>query len=109
MASYDDTSLERVPPTLCPEDKEHILIVQDETVFHTNEYCRRMWLTHDQQPIRKKGGGRAVHVSDFICETIGRLKLSEEQIREQLELPSELRLAAFEARKISYPGKGFDA
>jgi len=109
MASYDDTSLERVPPTLCPEDKEHILIVQDETVFHTNEYRRRMWLTHDQQPIRKKGGGCAVHVSDFICETIGRLKLSEEQIREQLELPSELRLAAFEARKIIYPGKGFDA
>jgi hypothetical protein len=97
MASYDDMSLKRVLPTLLPGDKEHILIVQDETVFHTNEYHRRAWLMHDQQPIRKKGGGRAVHVSDFICETIGWIKLSEEQICEQLELPSELCLAAFEA------------
>src|SRR5260221_6529404 len=109
MASYDDESLERIPPTLLPGEKEHVLIVQDETVFHTNEYRRRTWLMQDQQPIRKKGGGRAVHVSDFICETIGRIKISEEQIHEQLALPAELRLAAFEARKIIYPGKGFDA
>ena len=97
MASYDDMSLERVPPTLLPGEKEHVLVVQDETVFHTNEYRRRMWLMDNQQPIRKKGGGRAVHVSDFICETIGRVRLSEEQISEQLKLPSELRLATFEA------------
>ncbi len=109
MASYDDESLERIPPTLLPGEKEHVLIVQDETVFHTNEYRRRTWLMQDQQPIRKKGGGRAVHVSDFICETIGRIKISEEQIHEQLALPAELRLAAFEARKIIHPGKGFDA
>ena len=109
MASYDDESLERVPPTLLLGEKEHVLIVQDETVFHTNEYRRRTWLMHDQQPIQKKGGGRAIHVSDFICETIGRIKLSEEQIHEQLALPAELCLAAFEARKIIYPGKGFDA
>ena len=109
MASYDDDSLERIPPALPLGDKEHVLIVQDETVFHTNEYRRRGWFADDQQPIRKKGGGRAIHVSDFICETIGRIKLSEEQICEQLELSPEHRLATFEARKIIYPGKGFDA
>ena len=63
----------------------------------------------NQQPIQKKGGGRAIHVSDFICETIGRVKLSEEQVHMQLKLPAELHLAAFEAQKIIYPGKGFDA
>lgn len=109
MASYDDISLERNPLTLPQGKKEHVLIVQDESVFHTNEYRRRMWLACDQQPIRKKGCGRAIHVSDFICETIGRVKLSEEQIREQLMLPPERRLTAFEARKIIYPGKGHDA
>ena len=109
MASYEDNTLEYIPPTLPPGKKEHILVVQDETVFHTNEYHRHMWLAADQQPIRKKGGGRAIHVSDFICETIGRVKLSREQISAQLELPSELHLRAFEARKITYPGKGFDS
>jgi hypothetical protein len=89
-------------------DKEHVLILQDETIFHTNEYRRRSWLAGDQQPLRKKGGGRAIHVSEFICETIGRLKLSDEQISDQMKCPPELRLDAFEARKITYPGKGFD-
>jgi hypothetical protein len=57
MAHYDDKTLERIPPVLLPGEKEHVFIVQDETVFHTNEYRRRMWLAHGQQPIRKKGNG----------------------------------------------------
>jgi hypothetical protein len=109
MATYDDTTLDRIAPTLQPGEKEHVLIMQDETIFHTNEYRRRMWLAQDQQPIRKKGNGRAVHISDFISETIGRIKLSDEQIADQLKQPAEDRLAAFEARKIIYPGKGSDA
>jgi hypothetical protein len=32
-----------------------------------------------------------------------------EQIREQAELPEQLRLPSVKARKIIYPGKGFDA
>src|SRR6266851_8650182 len=109
MASYTDDTLEHIPPKLLPGEKEHILIMQDETVFHTNEYCRHTWLTQDQQLIQKKGAGRAVHVLDFICETIGHLKLSEEQIREQAELPEQLHLPSVKACKIIYPGKGFDA
>jgi hypothetical protein len=49
-----------------------------------------------------------VHVSDFIYETIGHLKLSDDQITDQLKLPDKQRLTAFEARKITHPGKGFD-
>ena len=108
MATYDDQTLQKIPPTLQPGEKEHVLIMQDETVFHTNEYRRQVWLAQDQQPIRKKGGGRAVHVSDFICETIGRIRLTPEQISKQLLLNPNLRLPAFEARKIIFPGKGFD-
>ena len=108
MASYADGTLDRIPPTLNPREKEHVLIMQDESIFHTNEYRRRSWLAQDQQPIRKKGNGRVVHVSDFISETIGRIRLSDDQIADQLKLPDEQRLPAFEARKITYPGKGFD-
>jgi len=71
MASYDDASLEHVPPALHPGEKEHVLIVQDKSVFHTNKYRQCAWLMHNQQPIWKKGGGCVIHVSDFICETIG--------------------------------------
>jgi hypothetical protein len=109
MATYDDMTLDRIPPKLLPGEREHVMVFQDESIFHTNEYRRRSWLVRDQQPIRKKGNGRVVHVSDFISETIGRIKLSEDQISEQLTRPAELRLPAFEARKITYPGKGFDA
>jgi hypothetical protein len=50
-----------------------------------------------------------VHVLDFICETIGQLKLSNKLIKEQLKLPEELHLPSVEACKIIYPGKGFNA
>jgi len=109
MAAYDDQTLDRIPPTLLPGEREHVLVFQDESIFHTNEYRRRSWLAEDQQAIRKKGNGRVVHVSDFISETIGRIRLSEDQIAQQLALPAERRLPTFEARKITYPGKGFDA
>lgn len=108
MATYADDTLDRIPPKLSPGQEEHVLITQDESIFHTNEFRRRSWLAEDQQPIRKKGNGRVIHVSDFISETIGRIKLSDDQIADQLKLPDEQRLPAFEARKITYPGKGFD-
>jgi len=83
MASYDDMTLKHNPPILLPDKKEHVLIMQDESIFHTNKYCWHSWATGDQQPIQKKGGGCAIHVSDFICKTIGRIRLSKEQIQKQ--------------------------
>jgi hypothetical protein len=62
----------------------------------------------DQQAIQKKRHGQVVHVSDFISETIGQIKLSRDQISEQLTQLAEYRLPAFEAQKIIYPRKGFD-
>jgi hypothetical protein len=108
MATYAEKTLDRIPPMLNPGEKEHVLVMQDKSIFHTNEYRRRSWLAQDQQPIWKKGHGRAVHVSDFISETIGRIKLSDDQIADQLKLPDKQHLPVFEARKITYPEKGFD-
>jgi hypothetical protein len=97
MTSYDDTTLQPIPPMLLNGEKEHVLIVQDESIFHTNKYRRHVWFSGDQQPIKSKGNGRAIHVSDFICETIGRLKLSDAQIQVQQGLPPGRRLETFEA------------
>jgi len=108
MSTYDDQTLQWIPPILQPGEKEHVLVMQDETVFHTNEYHRQVWLAQDQQLIHKKGRGQAIHVSDFISETIGWIRLTPEQILEQLLLHPDLWLASLEAQKIIYPGKGFD-
>src|SRR5260221_1510265 len=109
MATYADETLDRVPPMLLQGEKEHVLVFQDESIFHTNEYRQRSWLAQDQQVIWKKGNGWVGHVSDFISETIGQIKLSDDQIAQQLTLPANLHLSVFEAQKITYPGKGFDA
>ncbi|EIN06656.1 hypothetical protein PUNSTDRAFT_72602 [Punctularia strigosozonata HHB-11173 SS5] len=109
MTRYDGPDLESIPPKLNPGEKEHVWIAQDETIFHTNEYRRRMWLKADQQPIKKKGNGRAIHVSDFICEPSGRLALNGVQRAEQEALPAEQRLQVTDARKIIYPGKNHDS
>ena len=109
MATYDDISLDHIPPMLQAGEREHVLIMQDEPIFHTNEYRRWMWLAQDQQAIQKKGHGRAIHVSNFICKTSGWIKLSKEQIANQLAQPAEHRLAAFKAHKTIYPRKGHDA
>lgn len=97
MASYQDKTLECIPPALPLGRKEHVLIVQDETIFYTNEYRQCTWTADGQEPIWKKGGRHAIHVSDFICKTIGHIRLSEEQVQEQLWTSPEQHLGAFEA------------
>ncbi len=62
-----------------PGDQIHILVTHDETTFHSNDGRSSGWAPDHEQPLRKKGQGRAIHISDFICETIGRLQLNEEQ------------------------------
>lgn len=59
-------------------------------------------------PLRKKGQGRAIHVSDFIVEHTGRLALTEEQIQKNATLPAEHQLTFTDAREIIYPGKNYD-
>jgi hypothetical protein len=109
MSTYDDKTLMRIPPYLGLGEKEHVLVTQDECIFHVNESRRQAWLLEHEQPIKKKGNGRAIHVSDFICETTGFLALSEAHIEEQMKLPPESRLCSFSAQHIIYPGKNHDA
>jgi len=53
--------------------------------------------------LRKKGQERVIHISDFICETIGRLQLNEEQ-----KLSEVGNRIPHEARVIMNPGKNND-
>ena len=57
MCKYDDKTLEPIPPTLAPGEKEHVVMAQDETNVSTNDGPQRAWLKGDQQPLKKKGNG----------------------------------------------------
>ncbi|RXW24341.1 hypothetical protein EST38_g1508 [Candolleomyces aberdarensis] len=85
--------LRRVEPTLNEGEREIIAVFQDETCFHANEYQSTAWVQPGQQILQKKGRGRLIHDSDFICESTGRLVVynSDGSIKR-------------EARKLIYPG-----
>jgi hypothetical protein len=74
----DDLEVQ-INPELGEGEKIHVIVTQDETTFQSNDDQKSGWRPTNEQPLRKKGQGRTMHVSDFLTETIGRLKLSDEQ------------------------------
>ena len=103
--------MQPLPLELAAGDREHILVVQDGPIFHTNDGMRSVWLAKDEaMTLCQKGKGRAVHVSDFLCgeSETGRLSLSEAQCVVNNQLPAEPKLDVTDARKIIYPGEGKD-
>ncbi|KIJ46711.1 hypothetical protein M422DRAFT_249876 [Sphaerobolus stellatus SS14] len=106
--SYTDEDLEPVPPVLIPEEQLHIPIFHDKSIFCSNDLQHRVWIRDGHMPLRKKGQGRAIHVSDFIVEQTGRLVMSEAEIHTNEALPPSQRLPWSDAREIIYPGKNND-
>jgi hypothetical protein len=97
MAKHEGQELKKVMPEV-PEGQQRIIIqYHDECCFHANDDARSLWLREGEQPLRKKGRGRLVHVSDFINEEDGRLVLLDEN--DQI---------VRDARKIIYPGANGD-
>ena len=92
MCKYDNNTLEPIPPTLVPGEKEHVLLAQDKGTLLTNDHPRRMWLKTDQQPLKKKGNGWGIHIFNWICEPLRQLALSPEQFIEQAALPDSKSL-----------------
>ena len=108
MCTYDHVTMEPISPLLGAGEKLHVLLPQDECITHVGEKPGIVWLKDGEQPLRKKGNGCAIMISDWICETFGRLRLSEEQIVNQAKLPEAQRLRVTDARRIIYPGKNHD-
>lgn len=72
--SGDDMEIETWPPSGQPV----ILVTHDECVFSAYDGRRRLWLLEGEQPLRKKGQGGSIHVSDFLTDVGGRLALRDE-------------------------------
>ena len=70
-----------VEPFIGPQHKPVILLFHDESTFHSNEDQGWMWGEKGKQPIKPKGQGKGIMVSDFVDEFNGLLALTDEEFR----------------------------
>jgi len=80
------------PPPLCtdevsepfigPQPRYLVLLFHDESTYHSNEDQGWMWAEKGNQPIRPKGQGRGIMVSDFVDEFNGLLSLTRKNLKE---------------------------
>ncbi|CAJ0749675.1 18009_t:CDS:2, partial [Entrophospora sp. SA101] len=81
--------------------EEIILVTHDECIFYSNDGKRGVWAKSGELPLKKKGNGRSMMVSEFLTEKNGRLHLNEEQITSNPYVPEESRV-------ILKPGKNHE-
>jgi hypothetical protein len=98
MTKFEGPDLVRSDPELLPGQKRIIACFHDECSFHAHDAVSTAWLRPGEQPLRKKGRGRIIHVSDFICEETGRLVVRDAD-----------GTITHDARKIIFPGSNGDA
>ncbi|PKY34514.1 hypothetical protein RhiirB3_454306 [Rhizophagus irregularis] len=98
MPTFEGENMEQKNLVLLPNKKLHILITHNEYLFYANDDRPVVWAPIGEPPLRKKGQGKSIMVSDFLLETDGRLKLNEDEILLYPEIPVE-------ARKFLRPGK----
>jgi len=58
-------------PLLEPEERRMVQITHDECAFHAHDGKKSLWLQDEEQVLRKKGEGRALMVSGFVCPCHG--------------------------------------
>lgn len=76
MTTYDGSDMtEETKPDLKNCAKEHVLVVHDESLFYSNDGDSPMWIHPKHPPLRKKGKGRCIMISEFLCECHGRMKV----------------------------------
>jgi len=77
-----------------------ILVTHDECIFSAYDGSRNLWIPDGEQPLRKKGNGRSIHVSEFLTDICGCLAVSDEmQVSD--DFPKEACI-------IMFPGKNND-
>ncbi len=92
MAKYKGENMKRILLTLGTNEKKIILVTHDECIFYSNDGKRGVWAKSRELPLRKKGNGRSIMVSEFLSEEYGRLKLNLQQCQENPSIPKETRV-----------------
>jgi hypothetical protein len=109
IALYEGEDMNQViSPILLSNVLELVSVTHDESVFYANDGVVTTWGPVDENEIRRKSQGLSVHVSDFICESIGRLRLSREDQAANDLLPDHERLMHTDACVVIHPGSNRD-
>ncbi|CAG8485078.1 5056_t:CDS:2 [Cetraspora pellucida] len=98
-------------PRLSYGVREIVLVTHDKTPFYANNSMHKVWGPKDESMLHNKSQELSMHVSNFICQSIERLKLSEYERRINDLLPddSHLKLKHTKTCVIIYPGSNWDA
>jgi hypothetical protein len=91
MPIFEGENMKQQNPSLLPNEKMHILVIYDEYLFYSNDDRPIIWASIGNPPLRKKGQGKSIMVNEFLLEIIGRLKLSEDEIILNPNIPIEAR------------------
>lgn len=75
----DNNIMMLIEPDLNEGDKRHILVTHDESIFYANDGKKTFWGPIGHQPLRKKGAGLSLHISDFLTEVDGRLRFEQDE------------------------------
>ena len=68
------------PPTLGPGQKEHVLVVHDESTFYTNDDEKYEWCEDGKgHSLKFKNAGGSVNSSRFLSEKSGLVRMTDEQ------------------------------
>ncbi|CAG8490595.1 3426_t:CDS:2, partial [Cetraspora pellucida] len=78
LIEYDENDLTLVKKNIPLNQKLHCIITHDETTLATNDDKKTGW----------GPGGRCIHVSEFLCEPLGRVHLTVEQHLAHSEIPN---------------------
>ena len=94
-------------PFIGPQRRNLVLLFHDESTYHSNEDQGWMWAEKGNQPIRPKGLGRGIMVSDFVDEFNGLLSLTPDEFaRGRVEYP-DLKQKARVLLKYGTDGEGY--
>ncbi|OAD81098.1 hypothetical protein PHYBLDRAFT_138644 [Phycomyces blakesleeanus NRRL 1555(-)] len=66
MASFGENDKVTMPQ-LSTDEVEHVLVTHNESTFYSNDGKEAMWLVEGENPIRKKGPGMSLMISEFKC------------------------------------------
>ena len=88
-------------PKLQSGQRPRVLVTHDESCFSSNDGKSTIWMDANDRPLRPKGQGRSIMVSEFLCECHGPMKLNDLQRAQHPEI-------SFETCTIILPGKQQD-
>lgn len=86
--SGDDMSIISAP-ILQTGQRPRILVTHDESCFSSHDGKDTIWMDVNDRPLRPKGQGRSIMVSEFLCECHGPMKLDESLRSAHADIPSQ--------------------